>query len=336
MVCTQDSPLSQYVKSPISRVKRRLLILTALGIAVIYVAAAMATDAAKTRDALLQLGWGGGVAVLALSAVNYTLRFYRWQYFVARLGHILPTQLHFLYYLSGFAFTLSPAKAGEAFRSIHLSEHGVAYSESLAALFAERLLDLVAMCLLATLIALDHSAYRPLIAGAMAIAVVVLYMSCHPYLPRRLQSLADNTKRQLLARPLATTANLLRSSQLVLQPRATVFGIAIGLVSWGAEGIGLYLICLSLNIQVGLSAAVGIYAIASLAGSAAFFLPAGIGGMELVMSTLLVTYGAPLRTAVVATLLCRIATLWFAVTLGVAASALAELRAPPRAISSES
>jgi glycosyltransferase 2 family protein len=336
MACTQDSPLSQYVKAPISRVKRRLLILTALGVAVMYVAAAVATDASKTRDALLQLGWVGCVAVLALSVVNYTLRFYRWQYFLARLGHKLPTQLHFLYYLSGFAFTLSPAKAGEAFRSIHLSEHGVAYSESLAALFAERLLDLVAMCLLATLIALDHAAYRPLIAGAMAVAVVVLYMSCHPYLPRRLQSLADSGRHGVLARPLATMANLLRSSQRVLQPKATAFGVAIGLVSWGAEGIGLYLICLSLGIQVGISAAIGIYAIASLAGSAAFFLPAGIGGMEIVMSTLLVTYGAPLRTAVVATLLCRIATLWFAVILGVAASALAELRPAPPPIRSES
>jgi uncharacterized protein (TIRG00374 family) len=131
-------------------------------------------------------------------------------------------------------------------------------------------------------------------------------------------------------------ANLLRSSQRVLQPKATAFGVVIGLVSWGAEGIGLYLICMSLDIHLQPSAAIGIYAIASLAGSAAFFLPAGIGGMELVMSTLLVSYGAPLRTAVVATLLCRIATLWFAVILGVVASALAELRVTPPPIRSES
>jgi uncharacterized membrane protein YbhN (UPF0104 family) len=80
----------------------------------------------------------------------------------------------------------------------------------------------------------------------------------------------------------------------------------------------------------------GIYALASLAGSAAFFLPAGIGGMEIVMTTLLVAHGAPLRTAVIATLLCRIATLWFAVLIGVAASAAIEMQMPPRPLRSVS
>jgi uncharacterized membrane protein YbhN (UPF0104 family) len=75
----------------------------------------------------------------------------------------------------------------------------------------------------------------------------------------------------------------------------------------------------------------GIYALAVLAGSAAFFLPAGLGGMELVMTTLLVAQGAPLPVAVVATLLCRIATLWFAVLIGMAAALTVEM-GPQRAL----
>jgi uncharacterized membrane protein YbhN (UPF0104 family) len=42
--------------------------------------------------------------------------------------------------------------------------------------------------------------------------------------------------------------------------------------------------------------------------------------MELVMTTLLVEQGASLRVAIIATLLCRLATLWFAVLLGAAAA----------------
>jgi uncharacterized membrane protein YbhN (UPF0104 family) len=49
--------------------------------------------------------------------------------------------------------------------------------------------------------------------------------------------------------------------------------------------------------------------------------------MELVMTTLLVAQGAPLRVAVVATLLCRIATLWFAVLIGMAAALTVEMGA---------
>jgi uncharacterized protein (TIRG00374 family) len=324
--------LTETVKSLHFRTKRRLLILIALLAALTYVGATVATDASKTYEALRQLGWLGCMLVLALSALNYVLRFYRWQNFLARLGRVLPTTLHLLYYVSGFAFTVSPAKAGEAFRSIHLREHGVAYSESFAALFAERLLDLVAMCLLASLIALEHVSYRPLVAGVMVIAAVLLVMACHPYLPRRLQSIADASRHRHLVMPLATLANLLRSSHRLLQPKPAGFGLAIALVSWSAEGLGFYLICQGLHQNVAASTAIGIYAIASLAGSAAFFLPAGIGGMEIVMTTLLIAQGSPLRTAVIATLLCRIATLWFAVLIGVAASAVVEIQTVPKPI----
>jgi uncharacterized protein (TIRG00374 family) len=87
------------------------------------------------------------------------------------------------------------------------------------------------------------------------------------------------------------------------------------------------LICQALHSHLPVLSALGIYALAVLAGSAAFFLPAGLGGMELVMTTLLVAQGAPLRVAVVATLLCRIATLWFAVLIGMAAALTVEMGA---------
>src|SRR5579863_1043322 len=214
----EKSRLTDNVAPSISRTKRRLLILVALSVAVIYVGAAVLTDAPKAREALAQLGWTGCILVLALSAANYLLRFYRWQYFLARLGRTLSTLLHLLYYISGFAFTVSPAKVGEAFRSVHLRDHGVAYSESLAALFAERLLDLVAMCLLASLIAVEHVAYRPLVGGVTIIGVVLLAMACHPFLTQRLQSISAASTHPKLVRPLATLANMLQSSHLILQP----------------------------------------------------------------------------------------------------------------------
>jgi uncharacterized protein (TIRG00374 family) len=106
-----------------------------------------------------------------------------------------------------------------------------------------------------------------------------------------------------------------------------LWGIVVGILAWGAEGLGLYLICLGLHIEVNAALAVGIYAIAVLAGSAAFFLPGGIGGMEIVMTTLLAqASGAAISTAVIATLLCRLATLWFAVLIGVGAAWAIEFR----------
>jgi uncharacterized protein (TIRG00374 family) len=308
--------------------KRRAIITFAAVATVAYVGAGFAVDAPRVRDAIATLGWLGCLLVLTLSVANYLIRFGRWHMFLNRLGHRLPGAQHLLYYLSGFAFTVSPAKAGEAVRSIYLREHDVSYSESIAALFVERLQDLLAMTLLASLVVADRPAYRPLVAGALLIVVALLIATSQPSLPTLLERIAArHFKRPRLTRALAAGAKLLRSSGLLLQPKLLLLGTFVGVLSWGGEGLGFFLVCRGLDVHIALLPALGVYALAVLAGTATFFLPAGIGGMEVVMTTLLVSHGAPLRVAIIATLLCRVATLWFAVVIGIVAAFAVEFKA---------
>jgi glycosyltransferase 2 family protein len=309
--------------------KRRAMIGIAILATAAYVGAGFAVDARRAREAIEALGWLGCGLVLGLSVLNYLVRFQRWQMFLARLGHRLPGMQHLLYYLSGFAFTVSPAKAGEAVRSIYLREHGVSYAQSIAALFVERLQDLLAMTLLASLVVLDRPTYRPLVAGALLVVLALFVAASHRLLPDLLERYATRLHQPRLAKGATALVNLLRSSRQLLAPRILLIGTAVGVLSWGGEGLGYYLICQGLDVHVSLLVALGIYALAVLAGSAAFFLPAGIGGVEVVMTTLLVSNGAPLRVAIIATLLCRVATLWFAVVIGIAATMTIELRAGP-------
>ena len=65
--------------------------------------------------------------------------------------------------LAGFTLTVTPGKAGEAVRSLYLHQYGVSYAQSLAALFVERLLDVLAMSLLALLILLARPEYAWLV-----------------------------------------------------------------------------------------------------------------------------------------------------------------------------
>lgn len=304
--------------------KRRTLIGAALLIALIYVAVAVMTDRARLADALRQLGWLGCGAVLLLSALNYLLRFYRWKNFMLRLGHRLPAGRHFLYYLSGFAFTISPAKAGEAVRSVYLRDHGVKFADSMAGFFVERLLDLSAVVMLASLILLDHPAYRALIGASAVVVVGVMICVCQASLGAWIERWGA-ARRRRIARVCDLIGGLLRSSERLLHARPLIEGLLLGLVAWGAEGLGFGVICQGLHIGGDVWSFFGIYAVAVLAGTAAFFLPAGIGGMEVVMTALLVERGAGLKTAIIATLLCRLATLWFAVLLGVGAASLIEV-----------
>ena len=308
-----------------TRSKRRVLIAVAALATLVYLGGAFVVDSARIIAALQQLAWLGCGLVLALSAGNYAVRFERWRAFLSRLGHDLPFGRHLLYYLSGFAFTVSPAKAGEAVRSLYLRGYGVTYSQSIAALFVERLQDLLAMVLLASLIMTDRPTYRPLVLGALLLVLALVIGATIKGLPGLLDRLATRLRQARLVSLLSAIANLLRSSRALLQPRLLLLGTAAGVISWGAEGLGFYVVCQALQVHLPLLSAMGIYALAVLAGSAAFFLPAGLGGMELVMTSLLVAQGAPLRVAVVATLLCRIATLWFAVLIGMAAALTVEM-----------
>jgi uncharacterized protein (TIRG00374 family) len=308
-----------------TRSKRRALIAIAALATLIYLGGALAVDSARILAAVDQLAWLGCGLVLALSGANYAVRFERWRSFLTRLGHRLPVGRHLLYYLSGFAFTVSPAKVGEAVRSLYLRGYGVTYSQSIAALFVERLQDLLAMVLLASLIVSDRPGYRPLVVGALLLVLALVWAATIEALPDMLERVSGHFRRARIVRLLSAITNLLRSSRALLQPRLLILGTVAGMVSWGAEGLGYYLICRALHVDVPLLSAIGIYALAVLAGSAAFFLPAGLGGMELVMTTLLVAQGAPMRVALVATLLCRMATLWFAVLIGMAAAVTVEM-----------
>ena len=71
----------------------------------------------------------------------------------------------------------------------------------------------------------------------------------------------------------------------------------------------------ALDHPLPMSTAVFIYAFAMLVGALSF-LPGGLGGSEAAMIALLSLNGFPEASAVTATLICRLATLWFAVGLG--------------------
>jgi len=301
--------------------RRALILLAALGVAV-YMTIALATDAAKLQSALRQLGWIGCISVLCLSCANYLLRFGRWKLYLDKLGHRLPAFRHLLWYLSGFAFTVSPGKAGEAMRAFYLREHGVPYSDTIATLFVERLLDVLAMVVLASLIVRVTDAYVWLLVGAAFAVTLSILLVCRPSLPGWLDGLGSRHPRY--AKWLSAMASLLRSSRNLLKADLLAAGTLIGLLSWGAEGLGFYLICRGLSLTVTMAGAVGVYAVAALAGAAAVILPAGIGGTEIVMTMLLVARGASLSGAVVATLLCRLATLWLAVLIGLLATGYLE------------
>ena len=281
--------------------------------ALLYLAFVLLTDHRAVLSALERVSAMSLVAIFLLSLVNYLLRFWRWQCYIAALGHKLPWRRHFLYYLAGFTLTVTPAKAGEAVRSVYLHPYGVPYIQSLAALFVERLLDVLAMSLLALLILLLRPDYLGLVMIAWALVLGLAWLVTRPWLPAKLQRWGRQHRH--FSHQFDRVARLLKAATVLLRPRLFLFGLLLGILAWGLEGTALYLIAREAGVPLSLTVGVGIYAIAILAGALSF-LPGGLGSTEAIMGMLLIALGTDSAVAVALTLLCRIATLWFAVALG--------------------
>ena len=129
--------------------------------------------------------------------------------------------------------------------------------------------------------------------------------------------------RWAMSRPQKWAKLLVRLCEIVLHFRrcfslpAMTMGLAIGVLAWFAEGFGFWWLLTAVGHPLPLTTAVFIYAFAMLVGALSF-LPGGLGSSEAVMFGLLVLNGIPEPAAVTATLICRMATLWFAVALGAA------------------
>lgn len=310
------------------RLLRPLILSIVLAIG-LYAGFAIWGDARAVADSAAMLGWLGWGVVLGLSLVNYGLRYLRWQLFLHRQGHHVPGLMSAQYYIAGFAFNTTPAKAGEVIRAWYLKDrHGVGYADSFAALFGDRLMDIAGVLLLTLGVAFTFPDYRWLVGilgGLLLLTLPLTHSQAFHGLVERVASRLRWQKVRQLGLHLVT---MLRSASRILSGRTLYLALAISVISWGAEGLGFWWICLALGIEIDPATAFGIYALGMLAGAASF-IPGGLGSTEAVMGLLLISLGATPAVAVAATLICRVATLWFAVALGFVAIGRLEWKKSP-------
>lgn len=271
----------------------------------------------QVLDAFRQVGVGGVVAALMLSLVNYALRFGRWQMYLRALGASVPAGRSAVIYVAGFALTTTPGKAGEMLRGVFLKQYGLGYGKSGAAFISERLSDLIAIVLLALLGLLAYPGGWVLAIPAGATVVGLLQLLSHPTWLIRLRE-ALYGRFEIGARGVQTVLSLVIDAATCHRPALLSGATALSLVAWAAEALGAWLVMRWLGFDASLLFAFAAYALAMLAGALSF-LPGGLGGTEAVMVAILIHGGMPEPQAVAATVIIRLATLWFAVGLGVCA-----------------
>ena len=265
-------------------------------------------------SAVAKVGVVGIVIALLMSTLNYGLRFMRWQGYLKALGHIVPWRPSLRIYLAGFALTTTPGKAGEALRGVLLKRWGVPFPQSFAAFFSERLSDLLAVVLLALLGLTLYPDGRLIVVIGVSLVVISLLVLSQRSLIERIAALVPAQSGKLTGL-LHHLIQVLLEAQRCHRLGMLVASTLLSLLAWGAEAIAFYWVLNWMGADIPLAFAVFVYALSMLAGALSF-MPGGLGGAEAVMVSLLVWKGMLSADAIAATILIRLATLWFAVGIG--------------------
>ncbi|TDL76306.1 flippase-like domain-containing protein [Palleronia sediminis] len=300
--------------------------LFALAIAAGLVMLARGTGWSEVVNQIARLGAVQIAVLLVLSLANYGCRALRWHVCVRRAGLDLPLSSSLRHFLGGFAMSVTPGRVGELVRLRWIGrETGAAMTRIAPLALLDRAADLGAMALiLAVSLALAQAG----IAGGMLAAGGALALAFIVTRPGLFAAAALGAYRATgrFARPLArlrSAAGLLGRFQA---PRVAVPVLALGIVGWAAEGIGLWLLLGWFGAPVGFWAAIAIFTFATLAGGLTGA-PGGLGGAEAAMVALLVASDVPLDAAIAATAVIRLTTLWFALAIGLVVFPVAERHA---------
>jgi uncharacterized membrane protein YbhN (UPF0104 family) len=264
-------------------------------------------DFGRLGDELGMFRWELFPLALALTALNYLLRFWRWQRYLARLEIDVPAWRSFSIFVAGLSMTISPAKLGEVLKSGLLRRSfGVSVRRSAPVVLAERVTDATGVVVLAVAGGAGSDRWPLLVVALAGVAVVVVVVR-GPFLER-----------------FSVLGEAPGAAAALLETRLLAGMTALSALSWFCECLAAYVCVRGLRVDLSLADTIAIFSLGSLAGALSF-LPGGLGVAETSMTGLIRVLGdVPKAAAAAATVLIRLATLWFAVAVGLLALAVEE------------
>jgi uncharacterized protein (TIRG00374 family) len=270
------------------------------------------------------------VMACLLAFGNYILRFFKWEFYLARLDirGVKKTD-SFLTFLSGFVLTVTPGKIGEVFKSLILAEtYDVPMTKTAPIVVAERATDVIGIVVLIIFGAAFGFSGGLIWAGigaglVLALLVVIANRKLSLWLigivgrlPGKVGQIAP--KLEVAYESLAT---MLKPSNLFLPS-------LISAGAWMLECLALWVILGGFGESTSIPLSTFFYSTSTLVG-AIVPVPGGLGITESALMGQMTTMGhVEASTATAAMILVRFATLWFAVIVGFVALSMMRRRFP--------
>jgi uncharacterized protein (TIRG00374 family) len=296
---------------------------------VVYAGFAIWGGVGKIKVGLAHFQWWTFGAAFGLAFGNYVLRFFKWQFYLAKLQiKDVGVVDSFLTFLSGFVLTISPGKVGEVFKSYVLDEtHGVPMPKTAPIVVAERITDLIGIIVLIVLGSLGFSGgFVPAAVGSILVGTLLGVIAS------RRASMAVIAFVRTLPGPFKKIGPKLEeayeSLTILVAPKNLIVPTFLSIAAWSLECFALSIILYGFDAHVPVALSVFFYATSTLAG-AVIPVPGGLGVTETGLREQMMTMGhVEEATSTAAMMFVRFATLWFAVAIGFVALALIKRRYP--------
>ncbi|MBM4389001.1 MAG: flippase-like domain-containing protein, partial [Deltaproteobacteria bacterium] len=255
--------------------------------------------------------------ILALSLVNYFLRFLKWNHMLSAAGVSVERNLNIKVWLSGLAFSVSPGKIGEIIKSALLHQiAGIPASRTVPVVVADRFSDVLALVFLMVSGVFAYSYGLDVLAAGLVLTLIVFLLIRNR---RILSFLAGKMLRRFVRTGIADSVNeMLEVQNRLFSPRFLAFPVILSVLAWFAECAGLYFTLVGFGCEgAGIGISTFIYSLSTLAGAVSM-LPGGLIATEGSMAAMIgEAFGlATAAVALSATIIIRLCTLWFAVLIG--------------------
>lgn len=307
-------------QSILSKLRGKLIFGVALG-AVVYLAIIIYSDWEKVRTALFAFPWRWFPVIIGLTFANYMFRFLKWDYYLGRLNIGVPKSDSMIIFLSGLVGTITPGKVGELLKALLLKKvNGTPMAKSAPVVVAERLTDFVALVIISlagiTVLAVGDDIWVLVV----VIAVLGSFIGVVSHKGLSLWIIGLTGKLPVIGKVEHNIREMYQSTYLILKLVPLSVATFWSVCAWMCECFGFWIVLNALNVPPQLLAASFIYAFGTIVGVVS---PGGLGVMDVSMVGMLQLPAfmgenvADDGIAAAGTMIIRIATLWFAVFVGI-------------------
>ncbi len=246
---------------------------------------------------------------------GWLIRATRFYYYLIITGVKLPFHYVVSVFLGSFALTGTPGKMGEAIKALFLKrDYNTPPSTVFGLLVVERLMDLLAILFLGSFSLVLFSDWFGVFITCVIITFTLGLVLTMENLYRPVLGLFR--KLPLIGWLADKALEILLAGKDLMTVKTFILGFLLSVIAWACESICMFIILFKMGLTVSPLQANFVYCFGQIVGALSM-LPGGIGGAEASMAGLMTYLGVGYSKAVPAIMLLRVATLWFAILVGI-------------------